>query len=349
MGRIPGYTFDSIRIICYYNYMKYLIVDTANTFFRARHAAHRQSDTWDRLGFAIHVTLSSVAKAFRDQRADHVIFCLEGRSWRKDYYEPYKKNRAVARAALTEKEQEEDQLFWDAFDELKTFLYEKSNCTVLQHNQLEADDLVAGWIQAHPGDEHVIVSSDTDFYQLLADNVVQYNGISDELHTTKGIFDKKGAPVKDKKTKEAKTIPDPKWILFEKCMRGDPTDNIFSAFPGVRTKGSSKRIGLEEAFKDRESKGFSWNNMMLQRWVDHNGEEHRVLDDYERNRVLVDLSAQPDAIKAIIAETIATNSVVKSIPQIGTLFLKFCGKYDLKRISEQAQSHVDFLSRSYPE
>ena len=329
--------------------MKYLIVDTANTFFRARHAAHRQSDTWDRLGFAIHVTLSSVAKAFRDQRADHVIFCLEGRSWRKDYYEPYKKNRAVARASLTETEQEEDRLFWEAFDELKTFVAEKSNCTVLQHPQLEADDLVAGWIQAHPGDEHIIVSSDTDFYQLLADNVKQYNGISDELHTITGIFDKKGAPVKDKKTKEAKTVPDPKWILFEKCMRGDPTDNIFSAYPGVRTKGSSKKIGLEEAFTDRNSKGFAWNNMMLQRWVDHNGVEHRVLDDYERNRVLVDLTAQPDAIKAIIAETIATNSVVKSIPQIGTNVLKFCGKYDLKRISEQAQTHVDFLSRSYPE
>ena len=329
--------------------MKYLIVDTANTFFRARHAAHRQSDTWDRLGFAIHVTLSSVAKAFRDQRADHVIFCLEGRSWRKDYYEPYKKNRSVARAALTETEQEEDRLFWEAFDELKTFLYEKSNCTVLRHEQLEADDLVAGWIQAHPKDEHIIVSSDTDFYQLLADNVKQYNGITDELHTIAGIFDKKGAPVKDKKTKEAKTIPDPKWILFEKCMRGDPTDNIFSAFPGVRTKGSSKRIGLEEAFADRETKGFNWNNMMLQRWVDHNGEEHRVLDDYERNRVLVDLTAQPDNIKQMIAETIAENSVVKSIPQIGTKFLKFCGKYELKRIGDNAQSHVDFLSRSYPE
>ena len=328
--------------------MKYLIVDTANTFFRARHAAHRQSDTWDRLGFAIHVTLSSIAKAFRDQRADHVVICLEGRSWRKDFYEPYKKNRAVARAALTEAEAEEDRLFWETFDELKTFLYEKSNCTVLRHESLEADDLVAGWIQAHPKDEHVIVSSDTDFYQLLTEKVVQYNGITDELHTTKGIFDKKGSPVKDKKTKEAKTIPDPKWILFEKCMRGDPSDNIFSAFPGVRTKGSSKRIGLEEAFADRENKGFNWNNMMLQRWVDHNGEEHRVLDDYERNRILVDLTAQPENIKKLITDTISTNSIVKSVPQIGTKFLKFCGKYDLKRISENAQTHVDFLTRSYP-
>ena len=234
--------------------MKYLIVDTANTFFRARHAAHRQSDTWDRLGFAIHVTLGSVNKAFRDQRADHVVFCLEGRSWRKDFYEPYKKNRAVARAALTEKEAEEDKLFWETFDELKTFLYEKTNCTVLQHANLEADDLIAGWIQTHPEDEHVIVSSDTDFYQLLGKNVKQYNGISDELHTIEGIFDKKGAPVKDKKTKENKSIPDPTWILFEKCMRGDPTDNVFSAYPGVRTTGSKNKVGLKEAFEDREKK-----------------------------------------------------------------------------------------------
>ena len=328
--------------------MKYLIVDTANTFFRARHAAHRQSDTWDRLGFSMHVTLGSVAKAFRDQKADHVVFCLEGRSWRKDYYEPYKKNRSVARAALTEAEAEEDRLFWETFDALKTFITESTNCTVLQHNNLEADDLVAGWIQAHPGDSHIIVSSDSDFHQLLASNVTQYNGITDELHTLKGIFDKKGAPVKDKKTKEAKTIPDPKWILFEKCMRGDPTDNIFSAYPGVRTKGSKNKVGLIEAFADRTSKGFSWNNLMLQRWTDHNGVEHKVLDDYLRNVILVDLTAQPEAVKMQITETITTNSVPKNVAQIGTKFLKLCGKYELKRMSDEMQKFVDFLSAAYP-
>lgn len=327
--------------------MKYLIVDTANTFFRARHAAHRQSDTWDKLGFAIHVTLGSVAKAYREQKADHVVFCLEGRSWRKDYYEPYKKNRAVARAALTEAEAEEDKLFWETFDALKTFITESTNCTVLRHEHLEADDLVAGWIQSHPADDHVIVSSDSDFHQLLATNVKQYNGITEETHTIDGIFDKKGAPVKDKKTKEPKTIPNPQWILFEKCMRGDVSDNIFSAYPGVRTKGTKNKVGLQEAFADREKKGFNWNNLMLQRWVDHNGVEHRVLDDYERNRVLVDLTAQPDDIKAKINETIATNSVVKKVPQIGTKFLKFCGKYELNRLSDQAQQYVEFLSAEY--
>jgi len=328
--------------------MKYLIVDTANTFFRARHSAHRQSDMWDKLGFAIHVTLASVNKAFRDQKADHVIFCLEGRSWRKDFYEPYKKNRAVARAALTEKEAEEDTMFWEAFDDLKEFISDKSNCTVLQHKRLEADDLVAGWIQAHPHDEHVIVSSDSDFHQLLAHNVKQYNGIADELHTLEGIFDKKGAAVKDKKTKEPKKVPEPKWILFEKCMRGDSSDNVFSAYPGVRTVGTKNKIGLQEAYGDKDAKGFAWNNLMLQRWVDHNGVEHKVLDDYNRNVTLVDLTAQPDDIKACITETIVTNSVAKQVPMVGAKFLKFCGKYDLVKMSEQATSFSAWLNSSYP-
>ena len=327
--------------------MKFLNVDLANTFFRSRHVAHKQSDDWDKLGFAIHSTLSSINKAWRDQKADHVVICLEGRSWRKDFYKPYKANRAVARAAKTEAEQELDQLFWDAFDNLRTFLSEKTNCTVLQHPQLEADDLIGGWIQTHPDDEHVIVSTDTDFYQLLADNVTQYNGVADELHTLEGIFDKKGKLVIDKKTKEPKKIPDPKWILFEKCMRGDPTDNIFSAYPGVRVKSSKAKIGLTEAYEDRDKKGYAWNNLMLQRWVDHNGEEHRVMEDYERNCVLVDLRAQPVDIREKLVETITTASVAINRPMIGAQFMKFCGKYDLVKISDNAQQYAEFLSASY--
>jgi hypothetical protein len=192
------------------------------------------------------------------------------------------------------------------------------------------------------------VSSDTDFHQLLAANVNQYNGIADELHTLDGILDKKGKLVVDKKTKEPKRIPDPKWILFEKCMRGDPSDNVFSAYPGVRTKGSKNKVGLTEAFADKDKKGFDWNNLMLQRWSDHNGVEHRVLDDYQRNVTLVDLTAQPDDIKAKIAETIAAGAIKLSRPMVGGQFLKFCGKYELNRLSEHATQYSEFLSAEYP-
>ena len=79
---------------------RYLIVDLANTYFRARHAAHRGADSWTRVGFAVHVCLAAINRCWREQRADHVVICLEGRSWRKDFYQPYKRNRAEARAAL---------------------------------------------------------------------------------------------------------------------------------------------------------------------------------------------------------------------------------------------------------
>jgi 5'-3' exonuclease len=328
--------------------MKYLIVDAANTFFRARHSALRQSDPWEKLGFAIHVTLASINKAWRDQKADHVVICLEGRSWRKTFYTPYKANRAVARAAKTETEQEEEQMFWDAFDAMKTFLSEKTNCTVLQHGELEADDLIAGWIQTHPNDHHTIVSSDTDFYQTLSENVNQYNGISDELHTLTGILDKRGKLVIDKKTKLPKVIPDPKFILFEKCMRGDPTDNIFSAYPGVRTKGTKNKVGLIEAYGDKGKQGYAWNNLMLQRWTDHNGLEHKVLDDYNRNVTLVDLTAQPTEYRVMIEETVKNNAVSLNRAMIGAQFLKFCGKYDLIKLSDNASAMAGWMSAGYP-
>ena len=95
-----------------------------------------------------------------------------------------------------------------------------------------------------------------------------------------GVYDDKGKPVIDKKTKEHKVPVAPNYQLFKKCMRGDPTDNVFSAFPGVREKGTKNKVGLVEAFADKDTKGFNWNNMMLQRWTDHEGKEHRVLDDY---------------------------------------------------------------------
>ena len=116
---------------------------------------------------------------------------------------------------------------------------------------------------------------------------------------------KKATCAIDKKTKEAKPAPNPQFMLFEKCMRGDTSDNVFSAYPGVRVKGTKNKVGLIEAFADKDTKGYNWNNMMLQRWVDHNGDEHRVLDDYQRNVTLCDLTAQPAEIREIINNTIA--------------------------------------------
>ena len=326
---------------------KYALIDTANTFFRARHIASRNSDTWEKIGMALHLTLASVNQVVRKFGADHVVFCLEGRSWRKDHYAPYKKNRVVDTLTQTEAEREENEMFWDTYEKFTTFLKEKTNVSVLRHERAEADDMIARFVHLHPNDTHYIISSDTDYIQLISDNVHQYNGITNQFITLEGYHDEKGRLVVDKKTKEPKLLGDPQWHLFMKCMRGDSSDNVFSAYPGVREKGTKNKVGLTEAYADRHKQGFNWNNMMLQRWVDHNEVEHRVKDDYERNRVLIDLTAQPQEIKDLVDSRIKESVRVDTTPQVGIHFMKFCGKYELTKISDQAETYAKWLNSPY--
>jgi 5'-3' exonuclease len=327
--------------------MNYALIDTANTFFRARHVASRNSDTWEKIGMALHLTLASVNQIVRNHKIDHVVFCLEGRSWRKDFYKPYKANRKLDESAMTEAEIEENKMFWETYEMFITFLREKTNVSVLREPNAEADDLIARFIHLHPNDTHYIISSDTDYVQLIAENVFQYNGVSNELITLQGYFKDNGKPVVDKKTKEHKLLEDPQYLLFKKCMRGDATDNVFSAYPGVREKGSKNKVGLVEAFADRTKQGFNWNNMMLQRWVDHDGVERRVRDDYERNRTLIDLTAQPDDVKVKVDDAIRNGVRTTTTPQVGVHFMKFCGKYELQKISDQADSYAKWLNNPY--
>lgn len=321
-----------------------------NMFFRAKHIAMKGSDAWAKVGYAMHLTLSSAAKEFREHNGDHVVFALEGQnSWRKKFYTPYKHNRKEARAALTDEQLEEDKLFFEAYNDLVTFLDQRTNCTVLQAEGAEGDDVIAFWTQSHPDDKHVIISSDTDFVQLLAPNVEQYNGVSKQLFTLNGIFDDKGQPVFDNKTKEVKPAPDPDWELFIKCIRGDKGDNVFSAFPGAREKGTKNKVGIRDAFADRVSQGYNWNNFMLQRWVDHKETEHKVLEDYNRNVTLIDLTQQPDEVKEAMAISVVESYEKPAAKMIGGHLLKFCGKYELNRIADQPDRFAEFMVARLPE
>lgn len=325
--------------------MVHILVDAANLFFRGRHVVRGDIDT--RVGMCLHIMFNSINKCWRDFGGSHVVFCFEGRSWRKDFYKPYKATRRVAREEMTQLEIEEDAAFYEAFDEFQAFLRDHTNVTVLQAQGCEADDFIARWIQAHPDDEHVIVSSDSDFYQLITENVTQYNGITNQHIRLDGVFDEKGRPVIDKKTKQLKQIGNPEWLLFEKCIRGDSSDNVFTAYPRAPKKGTKNRVGMLDAFADRHTKGFDYNNFMLQRWIDHDGEEHLVLDDYKRNVALIDLTQQPDHIKAVLDESIVEAVQAEHKGQVGMKFMRFCGKWNLTRIGENAQDHARYLGASY--
>lgn len=327
--------------------MKYIHVDSLNTFMRCRHAGSKGQDLWSKIGMSLHVTITSINAAVTRFGCDHVVFAIEGRSWRKDFYERYKANRLVARQALTEKEADEDKEFFAAYQAMIEFLVEHSSCSVIGCKEGEADDVIARFIALHPEDDHVIISSDSDYIQLLAPNVSLFNGVADEYTTVDGVFKTNGKPVIDKATKAPKVPPNPKWALFEKCMRGDSSDNVFSAFPGVRIKSTKNKVGLEEAFADFDRKGYAWNNVMLQRWVDHNEVEHRVLDDYNRNVTLIDLTAQPDNIKELVDRAIRDGVNQDISGQVGLYFMKFCGKYELTKLADNANAVSKWLIKPY--
>ena len=86
---------------------------------------------------------------------------------------------------------------------------------------------------------------------------------------------------------------------------------------------------------------------MLQRWSDPDGVEHRVLDDYERNRLLIDLRAQPFEIKQMVDDSIRTMVSHKDVGQVGIRFMKFCGKYELVKASESAEQYARWLNETY--
>lgn len=339
----------------------YILNDGQNLFHRQINMVNPALGLDSAIGMALHMILHSMKKEFNTWNGTHCVFFMEGHSWRKKVYPDYKANRKVAFSAMTEKEQEDKEILQGAFDDLVTFIDTKTNITVLRNPNAEADDMIAIFIEAHPDDQHVLISSDSDFFQLLKyPNVTLYDPVKDIRITRDGIYNddgKKLAFILDSSAKIKVGKPDPDFVcesnwheyaLFLKCVRGDKTDNIFSAYPGVREKGTKTTVGIREAYND-SNKGYAWNNFMLQKWVDHNQVEQVVKERYEMNKLLIDLSQIPANIKEECLTIIAEETERKDVPalEIGTGFMKFCGRWALTKIGNNAGQFIPMLKSKY--
>ena len=357
--------------------MKFAIIDAANLFNRAHHVC--RGDAFTKAGMALHIIFNALRKVHRNHQVDHFVVVAEGRSWRYDHYPLYKASRKEARAKMKPQEIEEQQVFYEVLDDLMTFFKEKTRVTVLHEQGIEGDDFIARWTQLHPNDEHVIISADSDMIQLLADNVSIYDGVTERLITKKGVYNDKGqqlyfrvdgssgklkveGPLKEvaktyaKSGKELEPI-DEDWYqraLFVKIIRGDSGDGIFPANPGVRYKSSSKSVGIEDAWADRHQKGFHWNNFMLKTWdklvetaEGPVSQEVRVIDEFQVNEMLIDLTKQPQEIINKMDEAILASVQKPSVQYVGMSFAKFCRKHQLNRMSEDVLDHTAYLSAPY--
>ncbi len=66
---------------------------------------------------AIDIMMNAMKEAWTDLGGTDLGFCREGRAWRKDNYACYKRNRKERGEAMTEKEKEENEVFWECYDD----------------------------------------------------------------------------------------------------------------------------------------------------------------------------------------------------------------------------------------
>lgn len=326
--------------------MKYLVFDISNVLYRT-FFANKQLDVDTSTGLAHHTALMSMNKFYRQFNPDKVVMALDRSSWRKAYTaseeciseKKYKGNR---RQKMTPSEQEKFARFMNHVQELEEIIRKHTSIICLAADGLEADDLIAGFIEAYGEDgedEIIVISRDRDLAQMLGKgkdvfypNVVQFDPVTGEEITIE-------TAIKDLfKEKKKSTIPpefhNVDFFLFSKCLKGDTVDNVQSALPGVR------KTRIIKAYTDP----FERVNLLNETWTNQDKKEFITKQLFEEGQKLMNLRQQPDDIRNIIFKTI-----LHEMDNPGEFsyfhFLKFLGKYELKEISKNLENLAPMFSR----
>lgn len=310
---------------------KRMIVDTANILFRvaSAHGKYNQGGSAeDQAGLALHMALMTLKSHYNKVKPDQVAITFEGaNNWRKTYT---KSEECVSKRIYKANRVKDDSMipFFELIKSFEQLVREHTSLVCLSNPVCEGDDLFAAYVEKYTGegDEVVGLSGDKDFVQLL-----KYPNFS-LLNP-----DKLGA--ERNKDKNGDLI-DPDYFMFEKAFRGDSGDNVMPAYPRVRA------TRLKKAYEDP----YELTNMLNETWKFNEPatgfeREFRVGDLYEENHLLMNLSRQPDWVKAEMQKTLDHEAVHHG--QFSLFhFQKFCGKYSLKKISEDVTSFIPLFSNS---
>ncbi len=174
--------------------------------------------------------------------------CPRSDIWRNEHLNSYKGNRAKNNVIKP--------FFKMAYDGL----FQQVSSKILYHKNLEADDCIALATKHYLKNKEnkiTIITSDTDYLQLVGDRVEIYNA--------------KIKPVRTVKNSTMNADMD----LFVKIIMGDKSDNIPPVFPQKRGKAKAKKYYNEPEFFKEELKIYN------------------VEDVYKRNKLLIDFSEIP--------------------------------------------------------
>lgn len=306
--------------------MKYLIFDISNLLYRTFFVNKDENDKTI-TGLATHSAFITLNKYYKQIKPHKVVMVFDRKnSWRETFAasdqsitkKEYKGSRKTKREAMGPAEAAKYALFVSHLKEFEQLITEHTSITTLAAQGLEADDLVAGFIRKHPQDEITLISSDSDFVQLL------------KFPNLTIISPDSGKPQTLEEYNNSA-----EYFLFVKCIRGDKTDDVMSAYPKVR------ETRLRKAFFEDP---YEMTQIMETKWTDQDKIEHVVKDIYNENRIFIDLDLQPPHIKQLIENVIDTE-MEKTKKFSFFHIMKFLGKYDLKKVADSIEQYKELLSR----
>ncbi len=200
----------------------------------------------------IFVFLRQIVKLAKTLQSNHFIFAWDSRnSKRREYFPEYKASRRKDRTPL---EIMKDEKCFKQFNSLKSIILPSIGYECYEYDGFEADDIIAS-IVYYNSDPMVIVSSDTDLYQLLGDNISMH--WKDQNYTAKQFEYEYG-------------IPPLKWIYI-KSLAGCKTDGVpgiegigeITACKYLRRELSPKSKVYQRIISDKGSKLIEFNQKLV--------------------------------------------------------------------------------------
>ncbi|MDA3807834.1 MAG: hypothetical protein PF440_07960 [Thiomicrorhabdus sp.] len=240
-----------------------------------------------------HEMVSLILKQAHQNKADGIVLAMDSKKvWRRDYYDNYKRSSTT-----------NDDLYFEdtinATNRVAEFFAQYTSATVISVPRCEADDIISVWCQMTVN-KTIIISSDKDYVQLLNNDTTLFSPQQNTWRTSE----------------------DPGFDLFLKCIRGDKSDTIRSAYPRIR------EVKLKQAWDD------NYHLLNLMETVLPDGT--KVGDNLDFNAKLIDLTRQPPYIRKEIRKSLQNFkngrfNKLTAIKYLKDLNLgKFVGMFDYK-------------------